>query len=61
MDKLTEYGILVLEGGSFERDQVHWMLKYNKRSIQCVVNQISDKYKIKTIGTMPSLTFITRK
>lgn len=61
MDKLTEYGILVLEGGSFERDQVHWMLKYNKCSIQGVVNQLSEKYSIKTIGTMPSLTFITRK
>uniref|UniRef100_A0A6C0E4S3 Methyltransferase n=1 Tax=viral metagenome TaxID=1070528 RepID=A0A6C0E4S3_9ZZZZ len=61
MDKLKENGILVLEGGSFERDQVYWMLKYNKRSIQGFVNQVSDKYKIKTIGTMPSLTFITRK
>ena len=60
-DKLTENGILVLEGGSIERDHVNWMLKYNKCSIQGVVNQLSEKYSIKTIGTMPSLTFITRK
>lgn len=61
MDKLTDEGILVLEGGSIERDQVHWMLKYNKPCIHSVIKQLSPKYKIKTIGTMPSLTFITKK
>lgn len=61
MNKLTDGGVLVLEGGSIERDHVPWMIKYNKVGIKSVVEQLSDKYSINTIGKVPSLTFITHK
>ena len=51
--KLTSSGILILEGGSEERDDVYWMKKYNKVSIVNFLNTVNN---YKTIGNFPSLT-----
>ena len=52
--KLKPDGILILEGGSHERDQVEWMIKYNKRPIKDFLNNIEHI----TIGSFPSITLI---
>ena len=52
LPKLSEKGIMLLEGGSQERDNVEWMAKYSKPKIQPVV----EKYGLKVIGTFPSIT-----
>jgi len=58
LHKLTKSGIMILEGGSVERDNVHWMIKYNKPSIKNIINLYEKKLNIKTIGCLPSLTII---
>ena len=54
LPKLSEKGIMILEGGSEERDNVEWMTKYNKPKIQPVIK----KYNLKVLGTFPSITII---
>jgi hypothetical protein len=54
LPKLSEKGVMILEGGSEERDHVGWMIKYNKPKIQPIVK----KYGLKVIGTFPSITII---
>ena len=56
LPKLSENGILIMEGGSEQRDQVEWMIKYNKPKIQPVVK----KYGLKVVGTFPSITIIKK-
>ena len=56
--KLTSGGIMILEGGSNERDEVEWMIKYNKPKINPVLQKYSNLYNIKTIGSFPSITII---
>jgi predicted O-methyltransferase YrrM len=56
--KLTENGLLIFEGGSEERDNIEWMNKYNKSKIKTVLEKYKDKYNIKTIGNIPSITLI---
>lgn len=58
MCKLTQTGILILEGGSRERDNVEWMDKYSKPKMQPVLEKYADHFNIKTLGTVPSLTII---
>lgn len=59
LSKIKDDGILILEGGSEERDNISWMIKYNKPKIQPILK--TEKYNILTIGKMPSITFITKK
>ena len=54
LPKLSEKGIMILEGGSNERDHIEWMVKYNKPKIQPIVK----KYGLKVLGIMPSLTLV---
>ena len=61
MEKLSDTGIMILEGGSIERDNVEWMLKYKKTPINPYLQTIKDKYNIITINKMPSITIITKK
>jgi len=61
MTKLTDGGILILEGGSQERDSVHWMLKYNKVPIYNTLARYKTMYNIYTINAFPSITFICNK
>tara|TARA_B100000131_G_scaffold268270_1_gene266985 strand:- start:352 stop:912 length:561 start_codon:yes stop_codon:yes gene_type:complete len=48
--------LLVLEGGSKERDSVEWMLKYNKPKINNFLNKIENKYRYQIIKKFPSIT-----
>jgi len=61
VDKLKDDGIILMEGGSFQRDTIEWMIKYNKPQINPVLNKYSDKFYIKTIGKIPSITIIKKK
>jgi hypothetical protein len=59
--KLTKSGILIMEGGSLERDSVEWMIKYNKPKIREVLHKYSEIYDIKVFNEFPSLTLIQNK
>ena len=61
VDKLKDDGIILMEGGSLQRDIIEWMIKYNKPEINPVLNKYSDKFYIKTIGEIPSITIIKKK
>ncbi len=61
VDKLKDDGIILMEGGSEERDNIEWMIKYNKPQINPILNKYSDKFYIKTIGEIPSITIIKKK
>lgn len=56
LPKLSKNGIIILEGGSEERDNVEWMIKYNKPKIQTIVK----KYNMKVIGTFPSISLFRK-
>ena len=56
LPKLSDKGVLLMEGGSEERDNVEWMIKYNKSPIQPIVK----KYGLKVIGEFPSITIIKK-
>jgi len=58
LPKLNTNGLLILEGGSKQRDNIEWMIKYNKPKIQPVLKKYNDKINIKTIGVIPSITLI---
>lgn len=60
IDKIKDTGIILLEGGSEKRDNVEWMIKYNKTKIQPVIEKYKDKYDIKVVGEYPSLTIICK-
>lgn len=51
--KLTPKGVLILEGGSEERDKVYWMEKYKKTPINEFLVNVND-YRV--VGNFPSLT-----
>ena len=54
LPKLSKKGIMIMEGGSKERDNIDWMKKYNKSTMQPIVK----KYNLKVYGTFPSITII---
>jgi predicted O-methyltransferase YrrM len=58
--KIKKDGIIILEGGSKERDEVEWMNKYDKPKITPILNKYKDDLKIKIIGILPSLTIIRK-
>lgn len=57
LPKVSENGIMILEGGSRERDNIEWMNKYNKPKIKPIL-EAKQNYKQCTIGTIPSMTII---
>jgi predicted O-methyltransferase YrrM len=61
--KLSSHATVILEGGCVERDEVEWMVKYNKKPIQSVFKDkdILEKYAITNIGCFPSITIAQRK
>ena len=61
INKLKNDGIIIMEGGSNDRDNIEWMIKYNKPKIQPVLNKYKKIYDIHTIGVIPSITIITKK
>ena len=56
--KLKNNGIIILEGGSEERDNIEWMNKYNKPKIKPIIEKYKSIFNIKVIGKIPSLTII---
>jgi len=61
MRKLRKNGILIMEGGSKDRDKISWMLKYSKAPIIDILDKFRDKYDIITIDNFPSMTIIRHK
>jgi len=53
--------VLLLEGGSIERDNVEWMKKYDKNSINPFLVKNKNKYDINIIQEFPSLTVVKSK
>lgn len=62
LKKVKQNGILILEGGSEERDNIEWMVKYNKSKIGAFLIKLKNRIdlNIETLGSMPSITFISR-
>jgi cephalosporin hydroxylase len=61
MRKLTKNGVLMMEGGSKERDNIGWMIKYNKAPIIETLDKYRDEYNMFTIDKFPSMTLIRHK
>lgn len=59
--KIKKNGVILMEGGSEKRDNVDWMIKYNKPKINPVLKKWSNMYNILTIGEIPSITIIQNK
>lgn len=62
LGKIKEDGIILLEGGSKERDEVYWMNKYNKPKINPYLKELkkNENICVKTIGKIPSITIIKK-
>ena len=58
MNKIATGGVMILEGGSKERDNLDWMIKYEKRKIVPVLEKYEGRYK--TIESYPSMTIIMK-
>lgn len=50
--KLKYDGVMILEGGSEKRDNVNWMMKYNKSKILPVINKYKNQYDILIIDNI---------
>jgi len=53
-------GIMILEGGSEQRDGVEWMIKYNKPKIRPVLQKYCNSIKIEVLEDFPSITLIRK-
>jgi len=53
--KMVQGGIILFEGGTEERDQVDWMIRYNKNPI------INEKYVYGTYLDFPGITVLLKK
>lgn len=60
LKKVKKDGYMILEGGSPERDNVEWMLKYNKPKITTYLDSIKDIHDHCIIHPHPSITIIRR-
>lgn len=58
---LSKDGILIMEGGSEERDNCEWMIKYNKSKIREVLFNYENDLDIKVFSEFPSMTLIKNK
>jgi len=57
------YGIVLLEGGSEERDNISWMVEYNKPSIRKELFSnviIKNEYNVFIYNQFPSLTMLMK-
>lgn len=62
--KIGQRGIVMIEGGSQERDEVEWMKKYNCPSIKDEISSnetINKYYHYGTYFDFPSITVLLRK
>ncbi len=53
---MSPHGIIVLEGGTLERDRVEWMIKYNKEPIHPMLKTL--RWKHFTYLPFPGLTIL---
>jgi hypothetical protein len=63
-NKIVHGGQILFEGGSEERDNVEWMIKYNKKPIKPEIESnpiINSKYVYGTYLKFPSLTVLLKK
>ena len=58
--KLKSGGVMILEGGSKERDRCEWMKKYEKRPMNPYLQSIKNKYNFIILDKFPSLTIIRK-
>lgn len=61
--KIKQSGVILIEGGSEERDKVQWMLSHNMPSIKRELEEniiINDYYMYSTYQKFPSLTVMIR-
>jgi hypothetical protein len=60
LDRITPNGIMLLEGGSKERDNVYWMKKYNKKPIAPFLDELkkTSSLHITVLEKFPSMTII---
>ena len=63
MQKLSPNGVCILEGGSFARDNVYWMSKFNKPLIQPVIKaeNSNNRFNILVLENHPSITLVTHR
>jgi uncharacterized UPF0146 family protein len=59
MPKLKNTGVIILEGGSIDRDNVWWMKKYNKPLISDYLKTCPYEYTI--INPYPSITIVKKE
>ena len=57
---LSPGGIAVLEGGSMERDNYEWMVKYNKPKIVPFLQSIKGKFNFIVLEPFPSVTVFVK-
>lgn len=63
-DRMVHGGIIMFEGGTSERDNVEWMVKYNKKPIKPEMERnpiIQEKYVFATYLPYPGLTVFLKK
>lgn len=63
LSKIKDNGIIIMEGGSVDRDNIEWMNKYNKKSINPYLLYLENNRKdirLKIIGNLPSITLIEK-
>lgn len=59
MNKVSKAsGVLLLEGGSEERDRVTWMQKYGKPKMAPVVQKYQDHFSVYVFEKFPSMTMV---
>jgi len=62
--KLRVGGVIIFEGGSAERDNYEWMVKYNKPKIQDVIQSnelLITNYEFVVLRPFPSVTICTKR
>ena len=60
MPKISNGGLMILEGGSRQRDQVEWMEKFKFPEIRPALEKIEKKHKLIVLEPYPSLTLIKK-
>jgi hypothetical protein len=62
LPKLTPNGVLLLEGGTPARDQVPWMIKYNKTPIVPYIEELkgTSGVQVVVLGDFPGVTLVRR-
>lgn len=62
--KILKNGIILIEGGSIERDEVEWMIKHKKEPIRPVLendNFLNENYNWMVLESFPSMTLLIKK